>query len=187
MQSGEMAAAAFGRRPAEWPVTGRPSVNNLREARATLGFAQSCQWRLRGRATRMSAEDWPTVQAPSHRAPRQARLRFGHRRATTSASPCRRCCCSRARSRTRRRASSGRWPGISSRLCRDCRGCSRRSADLARLEAGLVDAGLAPCPLLEATARALEETRWAYEEQASQYAARSGLGSCEAAPSGCRS
>jgi two-component system, sensor histidine kinase len=38
-------------------------------------------------------------------------------------------------------------------------------ADLARLEAGLVDAGLAPCPLLEATARALEETRWAYEEQ----------------------
>ena len=38
-------------------------------------------------------------------------------------------------------------------------------ADLARLEAGLVDVGLAPCPLLEATARALEETRWAYEEQ----------------------
>lgn len=38
-------------------------------------------------------------------------------------------------------------------------------ADLARLEAGLLEAGLGPCPLLEATAGALEDTRWAYEEQ----------------------
>jgi signal transduction histidine kinase len=47
-------------------------------------------------------------------------------------------------------------------------------ADLARLEAGLVDAGLAPCPLLDATARALEETRWACEEQG--VSVRSALG-----------
>ena len=38
-------------------------------------------------------------------------------------------------------------------------------ADLARLDAGLVDAGIAPCPLLEAAAHALEETRWACEQQ----------------------
>jgi two-component system, sensor histidine kinase len=38
-------------------------------------------------------------------------------------------------------------------------------ADLARLEAGLVDAGIAPCPLLEAAARALEEAGWACEER----------------------
>lgn len=37
-------------------------------------------------------------------------------------------------------------------------------ADLARLETGLVDGGIAPCPLLEATARALEETRGTCEE-----------------------
>jgi K+-sensing histidine kinase KdpD len=38
-------------------------------------------------------------------------------------------------------------------------------ADLARLEAGLVDAGIAPCPLLEAVAAAIEETHSVCEEQ----------------------